>query len=129
MAITGELDHLDTIQPPVHRHGIRPILHLQVHARPVHAGTGKRLLRLAGQTHTYIKCHPPPKKIMTLRHSPEAFLRARASNVLPSSTKASSITGSSSRLASKGMPGTNALARPVPKAVATPRAIREFMSG
>lgn len=54
---------------------------------------------------------------------------ARASRALPSSTKASSMTGSSMKLASKPRLGSSAAAAPTLKLVLLPMATRLFMLG
>lgn len=60
---------------------------------------------------------------------PEALRRARVSRARPSSTKASSMTGSSKKPISKPAPGSSRLAVPAVNDVAAPRPIKLFMLG
>mmetsp|Transcript_24377 Transcript_24377/g.67768 ORF Transcript_24377/g.67768 Transcript_24377/m.67768 type:complete len:247 (-) Transcript_24377:635-1375(-) len=61
--------------------------------------------------------------------SPEASVLACASRVRPSSTTASSITGSSRKALLEGNSGTREVAMPPRKEVVAPRLMREFMLG
>mmetsp|Transcript_4368 Transcript_4368/g.12601 ORF Transcript_4368/g.12601 Transcript_4368/m.12601 type:complete len:310 (-) Transcript_4368:405-1334(-) len=63
------------------------------------------------------------------RKSAEARRRARASKLRPSSTMASSMTGSSRNPDCSPTPGTTSDAPPARNDVAAPSPIREFMSG
>ena len=68
-------------------------------------------------------------KLLVKWDIPEALRRARVSRARPSSTKASSMTGSSRKPISKPAPGSRMLAVPAVKDVAAPRPIKLFMLG